>query len=214
MYREDGPVGKAYPCKCSEAAFRSTILRKLVDSCGLKGGEHDIRFPTLKLSLMQGDAINCMKHLKGKATSPSGFVTLYGSVGTGKTTLLMATVNECIANGIDALYLTLPQLLGELRYGFDPDANVDYSRRWSILTEVTVLCLDEVDNAHMTSWAKEKFHELIDLRYRGMLNTMTVIAMNCQPSDLDSKVASRLSSGKMYVLNGKDIRPIIANTTT
>lgn len=149
------------------------------------------------------------------ARRPRAWLTLWGSYGLGKSHLLAAAVNSCLARGLTAAYYTLPDLLDRLRAGYDGG---DYSPLLERLRAIDLLALDEVDKVHLTSWAGEKIYQLADARYRRLAESGTLFALNVDPrAGLDSGsylqlqyLFSRMLDGHSQVIQlaGDDARPL------
>ncbi len=92
-------------------------------------------------------------------------LTLIGNNGTGKTWLVAAVVNALMAEGLPALFLTVPDLLDHLRATYSPGAEVEYDDLFEQIKTVPVLVLDDLGKQQSTPWAKEKLFQLINARY-------------------------------------------------
>ncbi len=114
------------------------------------------------------------------AQNPCGWLTLWGNFGNGKTHLSAAVVNDCVARSISAIYYTMPDLLDLIKDSFKVG---DYSPQFEFLRTVPVLVLDEVDDkVNWTGWAKEKFFQLAEARYRRVDELGTLFTMNREPN--------------------------------
>lgn len=113
-----------------------------------------------------------------RAMEQPGWITLSGPYGTGKSYLLAAIVNEARQAGIPAVYITMAELLQELRNTYDPAAKVGYSSLFNLLVTAEVLALDEVEKYNPTPWADEQTFNLIEHRYRHWDQGLTVFATN------------------------------------
>ena len=139
------------------------------------------------------------------------FLSFWGSNGTGKTTALMAITNELISKGVPALYVTAADLMEYIKAGigqlYGPDERV------AKVSEVGVLCLDELSQVKMTEYVAEKIETIIDRRYR--YERRTVVALDQNPDEvLSPRMVSRLRSGVYFGVDGPDLRPLIAEQQT
>jgi DNA replication protein DnaC len=143
----------------------------------------------------------------------SGFLTLWGEYGCGKTHLLMCLVNGMLDKGIPARYYTGPMILDYLRSAFDPrrdpsDANIQSLYRK--LQTVPVLVVDEVLGKHKaTEWADEAYHILFDYRYMRRHELLTVMALNEEPKDQADYLMSRMQdsgAGAVIHISCGDLR--------
>lgn len=149
------------------------------------------------------------------AGRPEGWLTLWGSYGLGKTHLLAAVVNHCLAGGVPAVYTTLPDLLDSLRGSYDSN---DYSPLFQRLRAVRVLAIDEVDKVYLTGWAREKVYQLADARYRQPGQLGTIFGLNIDPAAALAESStgplaylfSRMLDeyGRVVPLSGADARPL------
>lgn len=119
-----------------------------------------------------------LKAAREAVAKPRGFVTFWGSWGTGKTYLLASIVNECRQAGMASVYTTVADLLDEFRTTFDPKAEDSYSALWHRVLNAHVLALDETEKFRATEWAEERFFALVDNRYRRMADCLTLFATN------------------------------------
>jgi len=136
-----------------------------------------------------------------------GILALYGNVGTGKTFLLKAIVNEMLARRRQAFYQTLPDLLDKLRETFSDESQIEFPEAFHKVLTISVLALDELDKASLTDWAAEKVFQLINHRYANRL--MTVVAFN-NKNKIPAYILSRLSEGRLVECGGVDLRQRIA----
>lgn len=110
------------------------------------------------------------------ADNPTGWLTLYGEHGPGKTHLAAAIANRIGVHR--ARYYNAP----DLSNSFFGQANevVDELQRHP------VIILDELDKVHWqtnngAAWAREQFQRILDHRYRNLTTHGLVIATN-QPA--------------------------------
>jgi DNA replication protein DnaC len=142
--------------------------------------------------------------------SPTGIITIYGTPGNAKTIGLQAVVNELRRQGIEAIYITMFDLISHVREAFNDKREVksetSYDRlcRWE---QVRVLAIDEFDKVrHQTDWVLDQLTDLIDKRYRTAMDgtTGTLIAMNDNMADLPDWISSRLRDDLNRVIENLD----------
>jgi len=206
---EPGPGGqraRVERCACRrgmDAERRRAYLHRID---GLTPAERALRFETLARSL-NGAAIAAMERASAMRR---GMVTLTGRPGTGKSTLLMCAVNAARDAGVPAVYTTVTDLLDYLRAAYNPaNAELTFDARWELLVTCEVLALDELDEFSTTPWAMERFQRLMDERWRGIHDRLTLCATNSRINALPDKVASRLRDGRAEVIEmgSTDMRP-------
>lgn len=146
------------------------------------------------------------------AAQPSSFYTLLGKFGVGKTRLLTCIVNAGRLAGHTAVYTTTAALLDYLRSAYNPETRgVTFDGRWETITTARILAVDEFDRWNPTDWAREKFEQLIDTRYRNKTTQLTAFAANAALSALPGYVASRMLDRSCYLfeLTGADVRRLM-----
>ena len=97
--------------------------------------------------------------------NPNFMITVYGYNGNGKTTWAQAIVNECIEDGLVAVYITASDAIAYLKKGIGNDDH-DVDARLNSLTDVPALVLDELTQPRWTEWVEDQLTTLIDRRYR------------------------------------------------
>lgn len=144
------------------------------------------------------------------AQNPAWFLALSGQYGVGKTRLLACIVNHVRSNGQTAVYSTTADLLDHLRATYHPEAEVTYDALWDRIATAKVVALDEMDRWNPTPWAKEKFFQLMDVRYRAGRECLTVLATNESIDRVPGYLQSRLRDKRcsIEVINAPDVRRI------
>jgi DNA replication protein DnaC len=135
------------------------------------------------------------------------FITLLGTVGTGKTHIAFAVGWSWLENGRTVLYYQIENLLDALRRGYskwqggDPDG---YSGLLQFTQNVSLLILDDFGVQHETEWAVSKLDQIVDYRYeyKKPLIATTNLALNRLPA----RIADRLSEGVLVQLTGESFR--------
>ncbi|MBN1260985.1 MAG: ATP-binding protein [Anaerolineae bacterium] len=124
------------------------------------------------------------------AASPSGWLTLTGVFGCGKTHLAAAIANERVRLGHMALFVVAPDLLDHLRATFNPQSQVSYDKRFEEVRRTPFLILDDLGTESATPWAQEKIYQLFNYRYVAKLPTVITTAKSIEA--LDAKLRTRI----------------------
>jgi len=150
--------------------------------------------------------------LKDVADLDQGCVGILGPCGTGKTRALRAVQLRAWARkGTDwestVRYYTAPDLAIRLK-AISWNSVSDLGRELSALTRGSgTLLLDDLGSGSTSNEMFGLIAQVID--GRDMWDRAMVVASNltlAQISDLDDRVASRLSRGKVFTLDGEDYR--------
>lgn len=197
------------PCPVCNGDEQTEFLRRV---CGLEGADLEIRLDNFKALPGKDEARTHAGFLLSQTPAPTGFVTLYGDYGVGKTTLLKALVNGFRLAGVVARYARMTDILDEVRATFGNDAKNAAAEVVRLHRDIRVLCVDEVDRVYLTDWAVNVMFALLDDRYTTMGKRLTVMATNSAPDELDPKLeylASRMQAGVITQVGGADVRPAI-----
>lgn len=201
---------KIVRCQCKDEDDLSRRLRYLLNIDGLTNDERAYRLANFRVTPTSEPAVSAIKAVLAKGR---GIVTLTGMPGLGKTRLMISAINEMRENGTPSVYTTVTDLLDYLRKAYDPklEDSMNFDARWDLLTKVDVLALDELDEFNTTPWATERFLRLIDERWRGINERITLIATNASIGALPDKVGSRLRDGRAVIarITGPDVRPYL-----
>ena len=202
----DPRFGKLEACACQG----ERTLGRLRALSGLHGAELRVRLGDINPETGPGSAAMveaCRRFIE----RPAGFLTLWGTVGAGKTTCLYAITNALARSG--AVYVSLHDLLDFVRAGFEAAPGDEAAARLKRFATLPVLCLDEIDKVKASDWAAEQLTALVDARFRSGLTgeTGTVLALNSDPAQQPAWIASRLLDGRSVVVHNadRDARPFI-----
>ncbi len=125
------------------------------------------------------------------------WVTLTGPYGCGKTHLAAAIAHE-LASQLRLYVATVPDMLDELRSGYEAGAAESYHALMQRLRDhEELLVLDDLGTENRTPWADEKLFQI--LNHRWMHRRLTIITTNSDLSRMDGRIASRISD---YDLTG------------
>ncbi len=136
-----------------------------------------------------------------------------GGVGTGKTHLAVAVMNELIQRKrVPSLFVTVPELLDNLRGAYnDPGRDID---EWmEHVKNADLLVLDDLGSERPTEWVQERVFVVVNHRYREELPT--IFTSNIGPKDLAAQLGERTASRIISMcewisLEGEDYRELEA----
>src|SRR5918999_1025911 len=126
-----------------------------------------------------------------------------GGVGTGKTHLAVAVMNELIQRKrVPSLFVTVPEFLDNLRGAYnDPGRNLD---EWmDAVKNADFLVLDDLGSERPTEWVQERLFVIINHRYRESLPT--VFTSNIGPENLPAQLGERTASRIIAMCEGVEL---------
>ena len=127
------------------------------------------------------------------ATSPTGWLSLHGPYGVGKTHLAVAAAAEREDRGDEVFFATVADLLDYLRATFAPDSLVSHDDLLDRIRTADVLVLDDMGAERSTPFAEDKLFQIVGYRYEERLPT--IITTSHQIEDIAAarpRIASRL----------------------
>lgn len=202
----NGPDAEKVRCSCRAAGDKEKRTRHLLNMDGLTEAERRKRFADM-MNIYDNDVL---AEVQQAVRDGKGLITLMGSFGVGKSTMLICAVNAGRESNRLSIYTTMADLLSYLRSTFGSDADESFDKYWNALVRADILAIDELDEFNDTGWAVERFLRLMDERWRRMDEVLTLFALNGRLNGLHGKVRSRLTDGraKPIEVNGKDMRGI------
>ncbi|HHV34635.1 MAG TPA: ATP-binding protein [Syntrophomonadaceae bacterium] len=133
-----------------------------------------------------------------------------GDVGAGKTFIAGAITNFLLKEGVQVLFLVVPDFLDAIRSTYNKGVESDEATLIKGAREVEVLVLDDLGVHNYTPWTCNKLYSL--LNYRMNYHLPVVITTNLDLSEIEKFLGKRTTSRivqmcKVYRLTvGKDIR--------
>jgi DNA replication protein DnaC len=117
---------------------------------------------------------------------------LCGGVGTGKTHLAVAVLNELIRRKrVPSLFVTVPELLDNIREAYNKPGR-DLDEWMNAVQNADFLVLDDLGSERPTDWVRERIFVMVNHRYREALPT--VFTSNIGPKDLAEQLGERTAS--------------------
>ena len=152
---------------------------------------------------------NALKFANIYASDPdgSGWLTLFGETGVGKTHLAVAIAAERKARGQPVFFAFVPDLMDYLRSTFSPDSGVAYDRVFDQIRNAPLLILDHLRSAHLSDWAYEKLYQIVVHRHNSRIPTVITSPMDM--ADSSGPIISRAqdqSSGTIIRMDAPDYR--------
>lgn len=140
-------------------------------------------------------------------------LTIYGSVGTGKTLALAIIANALVKSGIDVVMLPERGLFDAVKATWNEGAKISEYEVIDQFRNVKVLMIDDFGVRAPTDWTVDIYHSIIDARWDQGLptfistnNTLEMLA------DDYARQVDRLSNNYKLEMIGDSLRP--ANNPT
>ena len=202
----DERFGKMFDCPACSAGRVSQYLR-----------EHS----GVKVDWMRHAKMEDWFHTKGREPQydammellrkGSGWLTIWGEYGTGKTYLMACAINEFIQKKRQGVYVEAGALLDHLRDSYKDESYRYAFGQWS---SCFALALDEVNEYHATPWAADKYRQLLNHRYNMKDESVTILACNVDPSGKSwpeglGWLYSRMTEFPIVEAGGGDVRPLL-----
>ena len=141
------------------------------------------------------------------ALDPSGWLTLFGETGSGKTHLAVAIAGIRLAQGLPVYFAFVPELMDYLRSTFQPNSGIAYDRVFDEVRNAPMLILDDLGGEYRSEWVYEKLYQIIAHRHN--LRIPTVITTSMNVLDTTGPIVSRiqdLASGLLIRMETPDYR--------
>jgi len=135
------------------------------------------------------------------------FLTLLGTVGSGRTHIALSIAWEWLARHKTVLYYQVEGLLDALRRGFSSWQQGNPDGYQSIITftqTASLLVLDDLGAQKKSDWSTSKLDEIIDYRY--LSRRPLVVTTNLTLDRIQPRIADRLREGTLIQLSGPSYR--------
>ncbi len=192
--------GKVQLCSCRLPAVTRAVRERLFALSHLDE-LRDLTFETFKprgrkgLGKLQADSLEAaFNHSRLYARRLEGWLLLMGGYGCGKTHLAAAIANQAVSMGVPTLFLTVPDLLDNLRFAYGSE-DTTFEERFDEIRNARLLILDDFGTQNATAWAQEKLFQIMNYRYINKLPT--VITTNLALDEIEPRIRSRLSDPEL-----------------
>lgn len=136
----------------------------------------------------------------------SVFITSSNS-GTGKTHLAVALLRKLLWNGFTSFrFASSPDIFLEIKSCYSD--NTPESRIINKYCNYQLLVIDDIGVERVSEWALQIWYMIIDRRYSEMKPTVYTSNLSIREiaEKLDTRIASRLSSGIVITIESEDFR--------
>ncbi|WP_354699612.1 DNA replication protein DnaC [Paraconexibacter sp. AEG42_29] len=186
----------ALDCRCREARQRSVRVSGLRSSIPRKYREVSFdRAPMPSIAATAPAQVRAVRaYIRDLADNlrQGRGLWLYGTVGTGKTTLAMLVSKAAIDAGHSVAIYSLPRLLAEIRTTYDDASGDTYTALLDRLADVDLLHIDDVGTEKTSEWVLEQLYSIINARYEE--ERTVIITTNLEREDLATQIHERTVS--------------------
>ena len=192
--------GKLQVCSCREGRINRSLHNHLFALSQLKELKHltfDNFSPRGRVGLRATQAESLERACNQAqffAETRKGWLVLSGKYGCGKTHLAAAIANFAVDIGIPTLFLTVPDLLDNLRFSYDNPEST-FESRFEEIRNAPLLIMDDFGTQNATEWAQEKLFQILNYRYINKLPL--VVTTNLMLGEMEPRIRSRLEDPEM-----------------
>jgi DNA replication protein DnaC len=189
-----GPEDVARPCECRSQLVAKARLRG-IDSV-IPAKYRGVSFDRPPVTLMNEIVVRRVREycsaIDQNIETGRG-LWLYGSSGTGKTTLAMLVSRTALEARRSVAIYSLPKLLARIRRTFDAEAGEQsYSDLFERLATVDLLHVDDLGAENRTEWVLEQLYALVNERYEAQRSL--VVTTNLEEHELEEQIGARVVS--------------------
>jgi DNA replication protein DnaC len=194
-----GPEDVARPCECREQRLKRGRSKGVASV--IPPRYRGVSFDRPPVSDMARDfqargAVGEIRHylddLDGNLANGKG-VWLYGSAGTGKTTLAMLVSKMALEAGHSVAIYSLPKLLARIRRTYESAPGGDsYLSFFERLTSVDLLHIDDLGAEKRSDWVLEQLYALVNERYESQRSIL--VTTNLDEPELKDQIGQRTVS--------------------
>jgi DNA replication protein DnaC len=189
-----GPEDVARPCECRSRMVSQARLRG-IDSV-IPAKFRGVSFERPPVTQMNEIVVRRVREYCGSIEQnlDSGRgLWLYGSSGTGKTTLAMLVSRTALEAGRSVAIYSLPKLLARIRRTFDAQTGEQsYADLFERLATVDLLHIDDLGAENRTEWVLEQLYALVNERYES--ERSLVVTTNLEEQELEDQIGARVVS--------------------
>ena len=203
----------ARPCKCRKQKSHSNLIEKAripkrYENCHF----HNYRV----LNHSQGNAFKLAFNLATNYPAVDRGLLLQGTVGVGKTHLVVSVLKGLTERGIDCLFYEFGALLKGIQDSYNNVSQTSELKVLQPIFDAEVLVLDEIGASKPTDWVRDTMANIINTRYNDKkLTIFTTNYLDERQSErdetLEDRIGVRLRSRlfemcKTVPMNGEDFR--------
>ena len=204
--------GKIQICECRATQGKQAIYDRLYTLSHLNELSH-MTFDNFqshgRVGLYPEEAHSieiAFEQAKVYAENLQGWIFFQGGYGCGKTHLAAAIANFAVQIGVPTLFVTVPDLMDNLRFALSEVEN-SFEEQFNEIRQINLLTLDDLGTQNATPWAQEKLFQVINYRYINRLPT--IVTTNMRLDQIEGRIRSRLEDPELVtkvVITAPDFR--------
>ena len=189
-----GPEDVARPCDCRSGMVAQARLRGIDSVIPAKyRGVSFERPPVTQMNEIVVRRVRDYCRAIDENIDAGRGLWLYGSSGTGKTTLAMLVSRIALESRRSVAIYSLPKLLARIRRTFDAETGEQsYSDLFERLSTVDLLHVDDLGAENRTEWVMEQLYALVNERYETQRSL--VVTTNLEEHELEDQIGARVVS--------------------
>jgi DNA replication protein DnaC len=189
-----GPEDVARPCDCRSRMVAHARLRGIDSVIPRKyRGVSFERPPVTEINELVVRPVRRFCESINENLDQGKGLWLYGSSGTGKTSLAMLVSRTALDAGRSVAIYSLPKLLSRIRQTYEAaPGEQSYGQLFERLATVDLLHLDDLGTENRTEWVLEQLYALINERYES--GRSLLVTTNHEEEDLRKTVGERVVS--------------------
>lgn len=200
---------RQWGCPICKPDARQTLISATLSNSGLNPEDYDIDPAKFLRNEEKCDAIQAGLTVLSTLPRISGFVTIFGGLGVGKTSLGKGIVAKACRAGMPAKYIEAESILIEIRNTFGKNEGPGVADIIAKYMSAPLLVVDELAVGNESDWAIGQLRVILNRRYERRAVQATLMLTNATPDTLRSQWAymeSRMRDGVRVVMGGEDLR--------
>lgn len=200
---------RQWGCPLCKPDARQSLISATLANSGLNPEDYDIDPAAFLYVEEKADAIQAGLDILATVPKLSGFTTIFGGYGVGKTSLGKGLIAKACRAGCSAIYVEAEQILIEIRDTFgkkDGPSVTDVIARYMA---VPFLVIDELAVGNESDWAIGQLRVILNRRYERRRNQATFMLTNTTPDTLREQwgyMEDRMRDGVRVVMGGESLR--------
>jgi len=199
------------PCPCSIERFKVEREKRMLLQCNLPADTKGWTFENFEA---YNDSLREALSIAQEIASGEGklkWLILKGETDCGKSHLAVSICREWLIHDKPARYTFVPDMLDDLRSGYDSDAEHSFESKMQVYKTAPLLVLDDLGTEKLTDWGYEKLCIIINHRAEEGLYLVVTTNKDIRaiPGDKEHRIGSRLlrhRQGKLVEIEAPEYR--------